>query len=151
VWFFFASVPSNMPLAMDVPGCGWKAATIDAGPPSVKALLPIAPLGAVACRVPSIYQRLWPLAQRILKIDEKIVSHAMDEWHEYTLWWEGAVATFIVDGVELFRTQYAPRGPLGLVVWLDNQMMIATPQGKVQSGLVATDDQWLEIAQLEVG
>jgi hypothetical protein len=151
VWFFFASPPSDMPLATGAPGCGWKTATMDAGTPLAKLLLPVAPIGAMMCRLAWLYRRLWPLAQHVLKIDEKIVPDRMDEWHEYTLHWEKERVIFIVDGVELFRTRYAPRGPLGLVVWLDNQTMVATPQGKVQSGLLATDDQWLEIAQLEVG
>ena len=30
LWFFYASPPSHMDLALDVPGSGWKAAMIDA-------------------------------------------------------------------------------------------------------------------------
>jgi hypothetical protein len=30
IWFFYASPPSHMDLALDVPGYGWKAAMIDA-------------------------------------------------------------------------------------------------------------------------
>src|SRR5512147_1133048 len=44
LWFFYASPPSNMQLALDVPGFGWKAAAIDATRPSALALIPFAPL-----------------------------------------------------------------------------------------------------------
>ena len=37
IWFFYGSLPSNMSLALDVPGYGWKAATIDALRPSALA------------------------------------------------------------------------------------------------------------------
>ena len=37
-----------------------------------------------------------------------------------------------------------------MVIWMDNQYMVATPQGEIKHGLVATDEQWLEIASLEV-
>ena len=150
LWFFFASSPSNMALAADVPGCGWKAATIDAGRLAAKTLLPLAPLGMLACRAPVLYRHVWPLAQRVLKIDERLLPITMDEWHNYELDWERKGATFRIDGAVVFRTRFSPIGPLGFVAWIDNQTMVATPQGQIRSGLIATDEQWLEIAALEV-
>jgi hypothetical protein len=41
-WFFFSSPPSDMRLALDVPGPGWKAAAIDARRWRFLALLPFA-------------------------------------------------------------------------------------------------------------
>lgn len=150
VWFFFASPPSNMALAKGVPGFGWKAATIDAGTWLAKCLLPLAPLGMLACRMPWLYEKVWPLAQRGLKIDETLLSVSTDEWHEYRLIWGREVARFYVDGAEVFCSRFSPRGPLGFVLWVDNQMMIATPQGKLRGGVVSNPPQWLEVDDLRI-
>ena len=58
--------------------------------------------------------------------------------------------TFAVDGDVVLVTRQAPRGPLGLVIWIDNQYMVATPQGRFAQGVVALDEQWLELAALEL-
>jgi hypothetical protein len=151
VWFFFASPPSQMPLALGIPGFGWKAATIDATRSIAKALIPFAPLGMLACRWHWLYRRVWPLAQRVLKIDEALVPVAMDAWHEYVLEWETQGARFAVDGATVFNARYAPGGPLGFVAWIDNQYMVATPQGRLRHGVVASEGtQGLELASLRV-
>lgn len=150
VWYFFASPPSLMPLAHDVPGYGWKAATIDAGRHLAKVLLPLAPFGMLACKVPWLYRRIWPLAQKVLKIDEVIVSVEMDDWHDYVLEWGTQETRFHVDGQLIFQSRFSPRGPLGFVAWIDNQYMVATPQGHFRHGVVATTTQSMELVGLEV-
>src|SRR5258705_5936519 len=45
VWFFFSAPPSNIHLAQDVAGPGWKTATIDATRWQFLALAPTAPVG----------------------------------------------------------------------------------------------------------
>ena len=42
IWFFHAAPPSDMPLALGVPGHGWKAACIDATTPRALAWAPLA-------------------------------------------------------------------------------------------------------------
>ncbi len=74
----------------------------------------------------------------------------MDQWHTYELEWQKEGVRYIIDGHEVLRSKYAPRGPLGFVAWVDNQYMVATPQGKFSSGLIATEKQWLEIDMFEV-
>lgn len=150
VWFFFASPPSNMALATGVPGFGWKAATIDADNLTAKVLLPLAPFGMLACRVPIAYRLLWQMAQRVLKIDEALLPVAMDVWHTYSFVWDAESVSFMADDTEIFRTRFAPRGPLGFVAWIDNQYMVATPQGQLRNGVIANGNQWLEIAALDV-
>jgi hypothetical protein len=150
VWFFFASPPSNMEFAQGVSGYGWKMATLDSSGWLAKALLPFAPLAMLLCRWRKGYEMLWPIAQRVLKIGEKSVPTAMDEWHTYDLEWRVEGVRFCIDDREVFRSKYSPRGPLGFVAWVDNQYMVATPQGHFRSGLVATEKQWLEIESLDV-
>ncbi len=84
IWFLYASPPSNMSLAVDVPGHGWKAACIDAGRPSALAWAPIAPLVMLACRSPKLYRAIWPRVQRALGIGESPLAFrqaALTDWH----------------------------------------------------------------------
>ncbi|HXF63385.1 MAG TPA: class I SAM-dependent methyltransferase, partial [Caldilineaceae bacterium] len=150
LWFFFGSPPNNLPLAMGVPGHGWKAATLDAKRWSAVALAPAAPLGMLLMRSKPLYRLLWPEHQRILHIGEALVPARMDEWHEYEIIWEPGRTTFRVDGSTLLALPFAPGGPMGLVVWIDNQYMVATPQGRFRHGLLATGDQWLELKELTI-
>lgn len=151
IWFLFASPPSRMEFAMDVAGWGWKATVIDALHLTAVAALPGAPLAALLCRAPRMYRRLWPLAQRILRVDEATVGVDLTEWHDYKIIWEKRRATFAVDGESILATNCSPRGRLGLVIWIDNQYMVATPQGRIRHGVItAGETQWLEYCNLAV-
>jgi hypothetical protein len=150
VWFFFAAPPSKMPWAYGLPSVGWKAATLDASRWAARLLLPFAPVGMLLCRWRPAYTLLWPWIQNILKIDEKHLPQRFDAWHDFRLEWHVGSVRGWIDDEEVLHTRRAPRGPLGLVIWMDNQYMVATPQGEIKHGLVATDEQWLEIVSLEV-
>lgn len=151
VWFFYSSPPSNMALAMGVPGPGWKAATFNAMQPTFYALAPFAPLGALLMRVPALYRALWPLGQRAIGLSEALLPVAMDEWHTYTLEWRPARATFFVDGALVHAAPCAPPGPLGFVTWLDNQYAIVTPQGRLGFGFLdAPGAQWLALESVQI-
>ena len=148
-WFFFASPPSDMALACGMPGHGWKAATMDAQRPLFYALAPSAPLGFLLMRVPRLYRVLWPLGQRALGVHEAEAPADMTRWRLYTIEWGVRRTRFMVDGAEILHTTDAPAGPLGLVIWLDNQYAVVTPQGRFGGGLLTTDQaQWLEIERI---
>ncbi len=146
-WFFFASPDSNLALAQDVPGHGWKAATLDAGRWQARALLPLAPLAIPFMRVPPLYRRLYPLAQAVLGVHERALEPALlTERHRYEILWEADALTFLMDGAILLRTLSAPRGPLGFIAWIDNQYAVVTPQGQLGGGvcpLSAPQTLWL--------
>lgn len=136
-WFFYASPPSDMALARDVPGCGWKAATIDAARWPFLALLPLAPPGFLLMRVPALYRALWPVGQRALHVSERLLSDAIPtQAHTYTLDWLPDRVDFHIDGVRVHTSPYSPRGPLGFIAWIDNQYAVVTPQGRFRFGLV---------------
>jgi hypothetical protein len=151
VWFFFGSRPSNMAFAYGVPGFGWKAATLDTTRLPFLLLAPTAPIGVLLMRIPALYRTLYPVAQWAIGAREKLVEVDMREWHSYRIEWLPSVANFYVDGALLFRSMTPPRGPLGLVVWLDNQYAVVTPQGNLAFGLLPLDQtQWMEIDQFTV-
>jgi hypothetical protein len=151
IWFFYASPPSNMKLDMHTPGCGWKAATLDAWRWPFFALLPTAPLAVPLMNVPHLYRAFWPVGQRAINVSEALVPVAMIEWHTYTIDWRIKSARFLVDGETILACHTSPHGPLGFVMWLDNQYMVATPWGKFGYGLLdAPGRQWLEVSRLQI-
>ena len=150
-WFLFASPPSSMELAQAVAGNGWKAATIDAGRNEALVWAPLAPLVLLLCRRPAWRDRLWPRVQGGLGVDEAPLAVDHGEWHTYDLIWLRDRVLFGVDGHEVLRSNFAPRGPLGLVIWIDNQWARVTPAGSFGWGLLeAPGEQWLELEDLRI-
>jgi hypothetical protein len=152
LWFFYASPPSDMQLALDVPGFGWKAAVIDATRPSAVALAPFAPLVLWLNRSRRFYRRVWPIVQRGLRIVEKSLPlDLLPNWHTYSIEWTIDRAVLSVDDQIVLDTDRPPRGPLGFVAWIDNQYAIVTPTGRLGFGLLdVSAPQWLEIKTSEV-
>ena len=136
IWFFYAAPPSNMKLDLNTPGWGWKAATIDAARWPFLALAPTAPVAMPLMRVRSLYRRLWPIGQRAIGVCEQALATSMADWHVYTIDWGRNVARFFVDGAPVFTCETPPRGPLGLVIWIDNQFMRVTPWGDFGYGVI---------------
>lgn len=153
LWFFYASPPSDMALARDVAGRGWKAASLDATRLPALLLAPTAPLLVPLMNVGPLYRRLWPLAERALGVAEASLDGLADmtAWHDYRLDWSEGRARFTVDGKMALEAAAPPCGPLGFVMWLDNQYAIATPQGRFAWGtLDAPGEQWMEVSDFSV-
>lgn len=151
IWFFFSSAASNMQLAYQIPGHGWKAATIDAWRLRFFLLLPAAPLGMVFMRNRFFYRWLWPFAQAAIQVNESLVTVDITDWHTYTIEWRAKTASLLVDQQPVLVCTTPPRGPLGLVIWLDNQAMTVTPWSLPHQQLVAANHhQWLELAWLKI-
>jgi hypothetical protein len=151
LWFFYASPPSNMKLDRDMPGCGWKAAAIDASRGPALLLAPMAPLAVPLLHLPAAYRTLWPGIQRAVGVSEARVDADMAGWHTYRIEWGRRRARFLVDGAVVLDGATPPRGPLGLVIWLDNQALVVTPQGRLRHSLLAAPgEQWLELSSIAV-
>jgi hypothetical protein len=151
IWFFYASPPSDMKLDLSTRGWGWKAATIDADRPSFWLLAPTIPIAVPLMHVDAAHRRLWPIAQRTIGVSEAPVDVDMTAWHTYVVEWGVRTARFLVDGQVILACATPPQGPLGLVIWLDNQYMIVTPQGRLRHGLLdKPGQQWLELAAVTV-
>lgn len=137
VWFFFAAPPSNMALALDVPGLGWKTSTFNAQRWQFLALLPVAPLGFLLMRSKPLYRRLWPVGQRAIGVSETLLdADLLTEPHTYTLEWREDGATFAVDNRIVHHAPLVPQKALGFIAWIDNQYAVVTPQGKFGFGVV---------------
>jgi hypothetical protein len=151
VWFFYGSPASNMKLDLHTPGCGWKAATIDALRWPFFALAPLAPLAVPLMNVGFLYRTFWPIGQRAITVSEAAIEVDMTEWHTYVITWQKKAVHFTMDGQTVLDCRTSPHGPLGFVMWLDNQYMVITPWGRLDYGLLdAPGKQWMEINWLEI-
>lgn len=152
VWFFYSAPPSNMALALNVPGPGWKAATFNARRWQFLLLAPTAPLALLLMRIPSLYRRLWPVGQHAIGVSEALLEpDLMTQFHDYRLEWRRDGASFYVDGELVYEAPESPGGPLGFVAWIDNQYAIVTPQGHVEFGTVPIEtEQALTIESVSI-
>lgn len=149
IWFFYASRPSNIKLDLHAPGWGWKAATIDALRWPFFLLLPTTPMAVPLMNVHRLYRALWPLGQRAIGVSEAPIEVEMTAWHTYVIEWGARTARFYVDDELVLKGRTSPRGPLGFVMWLDNQYAIVTPWGRFGYGLLdAPGRQWMEVDRL---
>jgi hypothetical protein len=151
LWFFYASPPSNMKLDIDTPGHGWKAAMLDAARPAALLWAPLAPLLVPLMNIRPLYRALWPPIQRALHVCERPIEAEMTEWHTYLLEWKETGVRFEVDGQTIASCDSSPRGPLGFVMWLDNQSLVVTPWGRLRyRWLEAPGRQWMEVSDLSI-
>ena len=78
-------------------------------------------------------------------------STPLNEGHTYEIDWRETRALFRVDGRECLVSEAPPSGPLGFVLWIDNQYALASRQGKFGFGLCeVADEQWLEVEALQI-
>ncbi len=150
-WFFYAGPGNYLAFRDTHPAQGLLAATFSA--PRIPSLL-LAP-GALALPVLAVR----PLARLLRRaagwlIGESAALLSIDpmQWHAYRLEWQAGRVGFFVDGAKVITTPVSPRGPLGLVLWIDNQYAAFEPGGKLAMGMSANpEDAWLELEGLEIG
>jgi hypothetical protein len=144
-WFFIASPPNHLSLRDDLPADGSLAATFRS------ARLPALLLAPAGLFLPLLFVR--PTARLIRKVASRFVQQdtlrlpvRLTEWHTYTLELDLHRAVFQVDGEKMLETSVVPLGPLGFVVWVDNQYAAFRPDGRVGFGsLENPQTAWIEI------
>ncbi|HEY47590.1 MAG TPA: hypothetical protein G4O14_12510 [Anaerolineae bacterium] len=151
LWFFYGSYPNNLPLASNVPGYGWKAASLDSIDLPTLFLAPLAACAFILSKVPIL--RGWIMRKALQQIVayESLLTPLLNEWHSYSLTWLSEGATFEVDGEIVLHAPEVPSAPLGFVAWIDNQYAVATPEDGFHFGVVPLKEpQWLEISDLQL-
>lgn len=150
IWFFYASPPNYLSLRDQLPAQGLLAATFR----SLRL-----PTLLMALGLPVLPFALWPWAarrlRRLLRIFVRQSSSRVEfdpsQWHSYQLTWYEKSALFWVDGQLVSATNVSPRGPLGLVMWIDNQYAAFTPHGRVSVGMLPTaEPAWIELEDVQV-
>jgi hypothetical protein len=148
-WFFFATEPNYLSFRDDLPATGALAAVFRA---SNVPLWMLAPLGIAA---PLLVIRWFSrMARRFVSalVTEDSAAHDLDSttWHAFELNWGQDQVHFLVDGETVKQTRISPRGPLGLVLWIDNQYAAWRPDGRLNYGTLETGPGWIEIRDLNI-
>ncbi len=150
-WFFYGSPPHDLPLAEGVPGSGWKAQTLSFRRLSPLALAPIAAGGALLAAIPLSRRWAFQQARRFYRAEERLLEIDPSEWHEYAIEWFPSEVRFFVDGRETLRSADPPHPPLGLVLWIDNQYAVASPEKGFGFGVLPLErGQSLEVADARI-
>jgi hypothetical protein len=149
-WFFIAAPENYLSLHDELPGSGFLAATFSSRRPSVAqalggaALLPFMMFRGAA-------GHLRQKAKQFVRQDSRQLRVDCTGWHSYQITWTAELVRFSVDGEQELETQIIPGGPLGLVLWVDNQYAAWTPTGQLSYGTLANPQPaWLELDELRV-
>jgi len=150
-WFFFASPPNHLSLRDDQPGCGALAQVFRS---------PRLPGPLLGLGLPAAPFLLWPptarllrrLARKVVRQDGVALELDPTVWHTYTFTWQAEQVSFRIDHRTVFTTHLKPRGPLGLVLWVDNQYAAFTPAGRLGYGFLENPEPaWIEVAEVVIG
>lgn len=150
LWFFYGSPPNDFTFVKGGLGFGWKAMSIDAPAIPSLALAPLAAAAILLARVRFLRRRVvQAVIDRVLASEHPLTA-SLDEWHTYSIDWMSQKAVFRVDG-QLVLEAAGPRPPLGLVIWIDNQFAVISPEKGFAFGTIPTvAGQWLEIQGLSL-
>lgn len=145
VWFFHASPQNYLSLRDDMPANGFLAATFSSARVPLALLALASPVLALTF-IPGLSGLVRRLLRRVIRQDATHIPTYETEWHAYQLEWEPGQARFSLDGTEIFSTLVSPRGPMSLVIWIDNQYAALPPAGRLSYGTLPNPEPaWLEI------
>ncbi len=131
-WFFYASPPNHLALHTH-PADGFLAATFRSPRIPSLALAPGLILAPLLFTHPSA-RLLRKLAGIVVKDQGERVNPDVRKWHTYGLDWFPDRVDFYIDGTLTSSLNQSPRGPLGFVLWVDNQFAAFPPDGKLGFG-----------------
>ncbi len=117
---------------------GWKAATLRFRNIPSPLLVPITLGGVLLASLPPARRWAFAQARRFYQAEERLLPVDPAEWHTYAIEWRASSAGFFVDGAEMLRSAHPPLPPLGLVLWIDNQYAVASPEKGFGFGVLAT-------------
>jgi hypothetical protein len=142
-WFFHALPPNYLSFNDDKPGQGFLAQTFCA--PGFHPL--IIPAGLV---FPFSRKTTRRFMGRVIEEDGIRLDVDATQWHGYRLEWSPKRVLFEVDHAKVLETTVSPRGPLGLVIWIDNQYAAWTPDGKLGFGVLQGGEEWIEVEDIMI-
>jgi hypothetical protein len=148
-WFFFASPPNHLAFRDDLPADGAMAATFRA--PRIPAWL-MAPgvIGMPLLLIPPVARFARKIASRLIRQDTTRLELDPTEWHDYRIDWLVEKVIFYINEQPVLSTPITPQGPLGFVLWIDNQYAAWTPDGRMKYGRLPSPSSWIEVKHLSI-
>ena len=149
-WFFFASPENYLSFRNDRPSSGFLAAAFHSPPKSPILLVPqLALFPLLLFR--SWTKRIRAKLSRIIGEDSKQLNLDVTQWNEYEIDWKTDKVEFLVNSEPVLISRTSPAGPLGLVIWIDNQYASFKPSGEIKTGVLkSSTPAWMEIKELEI-
>ena len=149
-WFFFASPPNYLSLRDDLPAQGALAATFQSPGWSSILFLPTILLTPLLLIRP-VVRGVRRLVSRVVQQDAVALPIDPMERHAYRIDWSTDRTIFYMDGKLVLETTVVPGGPLGLVMWVDNQYAALPPDGRMGYGtLPDPQPAWIEVDDLMI-
>jgi hypothetical protein len=149
-WFFFASPENSLSFHDGKPSSGFLAAAFKSPHKSPFILIPeLALFPLLIFR--SWAKRIRAKLSRIIGEDSFQLSVDVTDWIEYEINWKSDKVEFSVNRESVFVTNTSPTGPLGLVIWIDNQYASFKPSGEIKTGVLkSSTPAWMEIEELAI-
>ena len=149
-WFFNASSENHLSFHNKLPAQGFLTQTFRS--PKIPSILLLPGLtGAPLLLSKTLSRWLRNIVASIIAQDGATVNVDTTLWHTYNLNWRSKEVVFSIDQSVVFKTPISPIGPLGAILWIDNQYAAWTPSGKIGMGTLETlTTGWIEIDQLEI-
>ncbi|MEI7846563.1 MAG: hypothetical protein WCK35_12235 [Chloroflexota bacterium] len=149
-WFFYSSPENHLSFQNNLPASGFLAQTFRSPKIPSSLMLPAA-LGAPLLYWKNLSRYLRKLAGKVVIEDSLQLNLDPTDWHNYQLDWNAKIVTFQIDQSIVFQTSCSPHGPLGCVIWIDNQYAAWKPDGGLSAGnLPIQSNTWLELEDLEI-
>lgn len=149
-WFFHASPHNYLSFRNDLPANGFLAATFASKkiPPAFLAFA--SPILALTL-YQGTSQVVRKLIRRVVHQDATQLHTDVTEWHDYLMEWDHSQVMFTLDGKQIMQTTISPRGPLSLVIWVDNRYAALPPHGRLGYGVLPNPEAaWMEIREFSI-
>lgn len=149
-WFFFASPHNYLSFRNELPANGFLAATFR----SPRLPLPLLLIGAPGLAL-LLTRPTARLLRRFLRVfineTGSRVPVDVTAWNDYRIDWEASRARFFVNQTLIHETAASPGGPLGLIIWIDNQYAAFPPSGRLSLGTLPNPQPaWMEVQDFEI-
>jgi hypothetical protein len=144
-WFFHASPHNYLSFRDDLPANGFLAASFSSLKVPWILLVFASPTIALALTSQTA-QVPRKLLRRAVQQDASLIHTDVTRWHEYSMEWDIGHVKFFLDGESIMQTDITPRGPLSLVIWIDNQYAALPPNFRLRYGTLPNPKPaWMEI------
>jgi hypothetical protein len=150
-WFFHASAENHLSFQNHLPGNGFLAQCFRSPKiPSVLLTPGVLALPLLISKMASIWLR--KIASKFVREDSLLLDIRETDWHTYSISWQAQQVIFFVDEKIVLKTPISPQGPLGTVIWIDNQYAAWNPDGTASMGTLENNAPgWLEIEEKIIG